>query len=205
MIERLLRTLASIGYVGEEGIGEWTATPLTNAMATEGLAAGHRYEWDFVIHSVVKAPKYLRETGHQTPVDPMNGLSQYGHNTRLSCFNYLQSIPSLYSDFNTFMNQWLGSREDWTTWFPTQKLIDGSKSDTTLLIDIGGGKGQDLEVLRARHPDCGKLVLQELPQVLQGMTTNELDPSIERMEHDFFTEQPVKGTVAALLITRALC
>jgi hypothetical protein len=34
-------------------------------------------------------------------------------------------------------------------------------------------------------------VLQDLPEVID--TIQELNPKIERMHHDFHTEQPVKG------------
>jgi len=50
------------------------------------------------------------------------------------------------------------------------------------------------DAFRAKHPNVpGRLVLQDLPNVLDGI--QQLDQKIERMEYDFYTEQPVKGTV----------
>jgi hypothetical protein len=39
---RVLRALGSIGFVDEIGPQTWQATAITKAMATEGIAAGHR-------------------------------------------------------------------------------------------------------------------------------------------------------------------
>ncbi|KAF5137562.1 O-methyltransferase asqD [Metarhizium anisopliae] len=39
---RILRPLSSVGIVNEVGERQWTATPVTHAMASEGIAAGHR-------------------------------------------------------------------------------------------------------------------------------------------------------------------
>jgi hypothetical protein len=67
-----------------------------------------------------------------------------------------------------------------------------------LLVDVGGGKGHDLQVFwerfcRDEEGMRGELVLQELGSVIEGIREEELDGSVKRMEYDFFMEQPVKG------------
>ena len=194
LIGRILRVCQSIGYVSEVGAQEWAANSLTQALASEGVAAGWRFVWDFMIKSAVQAPKYFRENGHRCPLEPTDGLVQYAHNTKLNSFAHLGMLPSLSSDFNTFMGQSMGARKYWTEWFPIQEqILDDFEPDTALMVDVAGGKGQDLKALRDKFPDSGRLVLQELPQVLREVTADELHPSIERMEYDFFDEQPVKG------------
>lgn len=50
------------------------------------------------------------------------------------------------------------------------------------------------DAFRAKHPNVpGRLVLQDLSNVIDGI--QHLDHKIERMEYDFYTEQPVKGRV----------
>ncbi|KAK8923217.1 O-methyltransferase asqD [Metarhizium anisopliae] len=39
---RILRPLSSVGIVNEVGERQWTTTPVTHVMASEGIAAGHR-------------------------------------------------------------------------------------------------------------------------------------------------------------------
>ena len=102
-------------------------------------------------------------------------------------------MPSLLRDFNNFMGQTMGARQYWVDWFPVEEyLLAGFDSGTTLLVDVGGGKGHDLQAFHARYPGRGKLVLQDLPQALDSIG-DEINPVIERMKQDFFTDQPVKG------------
>lgn len=76
-----------------------------------------------------------------------------------------------------------------------QRLIDGfdtKSKDATLLVDIAGNIGHYTEQFRSKFPDApGRLIVQDLPIVIQGI--QDLHPRIEKMEHDFFTEQPIKG------------
>ncbi|KAJ9661615.1 hypothetical protein H2201_006471 [Coniosporium apollinis] len=61
------------------------------------------------------------------------------------------------------------------------------------LLVKGGNLGHDLEEFRRKHPATpGRLVLQDLRVVIGQI--KELDEKIEPMAHDFFTEQPIKGT-----------
>lgn len=68
--------------------------------------------------------------------------------------------------------------------------------DATLLVDIGGSVGHDLEEFHKHHPSTpGKLILQDLPAVIGDI--KGLDPAITPMEHNFYTEQLIKGEVFA--------
>lgn len=64
--------------------------------------------------------------------------------------------------------------------------------DTVVLVDVGGGKGQASKMIRQGCPGLkGRFILQDRPEVIADIT-EEL-PGIEKMAHDFFKEQPVKG------------
>lgn len=55
------------------------------------------------------------------------------------------------------------------------------------------------ETSRTKHPNApGRLVLQDLPSVIDRI--DQLDVSIERMKHDFYAEQPLKGTYGEKLL-----
>ena len=74
-----------------------------------------------------------------------------------------------------------------------------------LIVDQGGGKGHDLEEFVERmgmgeregegegEVLDGKLVLQDLPAVVEQARTG-LNPRVTAMAHDFFEDQPVRGT-----------
>lgn len=79
-----------------------------------------------------------------------------------------------------------------------ENLIQNAKieHDAVFLVDIGGGKGHDLQEMCCKHPDLpGKLVLQDLKDVIEEAKTSSLDERIVTMEHDFFTKQPIIGVV----------
>lgn len=88
--------------------------------------------------------------------------------------------------------------------YPVQeKLIDGAstKESDVFIVDVGGNKGHDLEEFRSKWPTApGRLILQDRPQVLGDIKS--LNSAIEPMEHDFYTEQPVKGECVFFRVMR---
>lgn len=76
-----------------------------------------------------------------------------------------------------------------------ERLGNGMKQGTeeVLLVDVGGGLGHDLELLKQQHAHVpGRLILQDKAEVINQITaTNTV---FEKMVHDFFTPQPVHGT-----------
>lgn len=80
------------------------------------------------------------------------------------------------------------------------RLGNGLKGDgeAVLVVDVGGGMGHDLEEFKAKHPGLvGRLILQEREEVVNQI--QGLSSGIEATVHDFFTEQPVKGTLSLLV------
>jgi hypothetical protein len=153
------------------------------------------------VSSAIKAPKYLRESKYKAPSEPTDGFVQYANQTKHNIFEYLQSMPPLFQDFNLFMGNTMGAREYWHDWYDVQgRLLSGFESSAgpTLLVDIGGGKGHDLVAFDSTFSKGdksydGQLVLQDLPQVLDDVAEDQLSSKIQKMTHDFFEDQPVKG------------
>ena len=64
------------------------------------------------------------------------------------------------------------------------------------LVDVGGGQGQAIAQILQAHTELSpeKMVLQDQPSVIALARTSDLLPkSVVKMEHDFWTPQPVKG------------
>ncbi|KAF2184635.1 sterigmatocystin 8-O-methyltransferase [Zopfia rhizophila CBS 207.26] len=187
LISRILRLMASVHFVEEA------------AMASAPISAGHRFVFDVLVSSAIKAPKFLRETGYKAPTEPTDGFVQYANQTKYDIFDYLASMPSLFQDFNLFMGNTMGSRAYWCDWYDVKgRVLDGfdESKGPALLVDVAGGNGHDLQIFHDKFKQKGypgKLVLQELPKVLEGIKEGELDAKIERAEYDFFTEQPARG------------
>lgn len=87
-----------------------------------------------------------------------------------------------------------------SNFYPVEKnLVEGAKTEdnAVFLVDVGGGKGHDLQELYQKHPKLpGKLILQDLKGVIEEATASGLDRKLVFMEHDFFTKQPITGRYA---------
>jgi hypothetical protein len=71
---------------------------------------------------------------------------------------------------------------------------DSSTASKPIIVDIGGNQGVDLQYFVKLYPQIdARLVLQDLPETLQGIPPGFLDPKIEQMAYNFFEEQPIKG------------
>ncbi|KAJ2990916.1 hypothetical protein NUW58_g2723 [Xylaria curta] len=195
LIVRLLRTLTPVGLLDEVVEKTWQATPVTIAMASEGIAAGHRMVGEVLMTGAQMGSKYLRENGYHCPTDPKAGFVQYAFQTELSTFELISTMPDTFRDFNAFMGRTVGARKKWLEWYDVPgRLIQGARKDAPLLVDVGGGKGHDTLRFHELHPNSGHLVLQDLAPVLASSL--DLPNEIEKMPYDFFTAQPVKGARA---------
>ena len=97
--------------------------------------------------------------------------------------------------FNTYMTGNHDTRPSWIDWYPVEeRLLKDAKADNAavLMVDIAGGRGHYLAAFKDKFPHArGRMILQEVPNVIRDV--QGLDSSIERMEHDMFEPQPVKG------------
>lgn len=72
------------------------------------------------------------------------------------------------------------------------EMASGTGEDDVAFIDVGGGNGSQLAVLKKACPDVkGRMILQDQAYVLERAVEVE---GMEKMAYDFLTEQPVKGS-----------
>lgn len=140
-------------------------------------------------------PDYFRLNGYISPTDSLHCPFQLAFATDLPFFEHMCQNPEMLKDFNTFMAGNRGGRKHWIDWYPVESQILSAipnADNDTLLVDVGGGKGHDLERFLGKYPQTkGKLILQDLPSTIDSIQL--LSPDIRPMSHDFFTLQPVKG------------
>lgn len=153
-----------------------------------------------ITSGVLALPAYLKKNNYRNPADGSNCAFQLGFNTDLHFFNFLQEKPAHAIEFNNHMTVYHQGRPSWMDpgFYPVTALAEGTNigSDDVLIVDMGGSMGHDLSEFRRKWRDLpGRLVLQDLPAVVEQAKTTKLDPAIELTVHDFFTEQPVKGTI----------
>lgn len=121
-------------------------------------------------------------------------LFEFAHGTS-SIFGLLQKHPEQKKSFDDYMaSRRLTDAPQWFEVYPAVERLQNARKDpnAVLLVDVGGGPGQELARFKERNPDIpGRLVLQDLPLTLRQI--EKLPECIEMMEHDFFNAQPVKG------------
>ncbi|KAJ5297875.1 S-adenosyl-L-methionine-dependent methyltransferase [Penicillium antarcticum] len=195
LVDRILRTLASIGYVQERGAELYAPSPLSYELtqrATIGMMDSLFREWQ---PAITRGPEFLQITGYQNPEDPWAGPFQQAYETKDAVWEWLEKRPEELARFNPFMEGVRENRQHWVDWFPMQEqVLNGSSGsyDQPLLIDLGGGRGHDIAYFAARFPDVpGRLILEDISPVIDD--TQKLDPKIERFKHDLLTPQPIKG------------
>lgn len=139
------------------------------------------------------APEFFRQRGYSSPTDTKKGLVQLALKTEQTTFEHIISNPALLRDFNLFMGNAMGARKSWLDWYPVQsQLLNDADPQKPLLVDVGGGKGHDLIAFYKQFPNAGRLVVEDLPAVLEPL--GEFSAVIEQVQHDFFSgDQPVKG------------
>lgn len=135
-------------------------------------------------------PQFLESTRFKN-VEGSPGPFQHSHNTEDGMFPWLMKNPTMMRNFNAFMAGSLETRQDWFNTFPVDEILlnDAVKdnSEAILLVDIGGGEGHDIQAFHDAYPTApGKLVLQDLPPVIDNIKDNKLSPAIIQQKHDFF-------------------
>ena len=155
------------------------------------------------VHSQVlaKLPNYFKQKGdYKNPSDVNAGPFQFASGYKGTYFDWLEETPDQQEAFNRMMALTRLERgEQWFEFFPTEERFGSMDPSAPLLVDVGGGLGHDLTAFHTKFPNLpGKLILQDLPVVINNV---KLDAAIERIAHDFFQPQPVRGAKAYYLRT----
>jgi hypothetical protein len=149
--------------------------------------------------SIYKLPEYFRSTGYQNPDDATDGPFQFSYRTSKHWFSWATEHPDISQQFNNHMSAYHQGRPSWMDYdfYPVDDcLINGLKPDpdAVLLVDVGGGLGHDLQEFQRKYPTApGRLILQDKPDVVDQIFSTM--GRIEVMAHDFFCEQPIKGSI----------
>ncbi|KAB8226869.1 S-adenosyl-L-methionine-dependent methyltransferase [Aspergillus alliaceus] len=195
LVERILRVLATIDFVEKLEHGLYAPSLLSYEMAQRTTIGVMDSLFCESLPAITRTPEFLQITGYQNPVNPYAGPMQYAFGTDLAIWDWLADHIEALSRFNTYMEGIRGSRPHWVDWFPVQQqVLRGASQEVTqpLLVDIAGGRGHDIAYFDERFPGApGRLILEDLPSVIDDI--QNLNSKVERIKHDFFTAQPIKG------------
>jgi hypothetical protein len=199
LIERLLKFVAVENHVQETGPNEYLPNDTTRMLASfegEGMVKDL-----YLLNDMASImPKYFKERNYTNPTKQDESAWFWRH--QMHYFEYLNSPGN-----EEWLEAFKGSMRFKTLldkrWFDEEAIVagvfgNGVSKDEVLMIDVGGADGSDLANFRKAHPDIsGRLILQDLPQLVNSLDASSLKAKgVEAMDHDMFSEQPIKGAKA---------
>ena len=188
-----------MGTIYEADVDRFLPTPLSTVLVRPIYADGFPVVQEVVDPAVRRLHDCLSKNQYRNPSSFLESPFQLAHNTEDTFFQYLQRHPRFLAMFNNHMTATHASLSNWMNAksYPFEKdLVKGcsEEDDAILFVDVGGGNGHHLMELCRQYPTVDKrMVLQDQASVIEGLANIKLDPRIQPMAHDFFTEQPIKG------------
>ena len=196
LLKRILRLLAAQGALRQVAPGTYAATPLSQTLVQDDAAASTpAFLTDLTGPLLLGTLEFLKSIGYISPADVMNCPFQLPFNAKSSFFEWLHAHPNAATTFNRTMSGYNSQRPNWFQFFPVeQSLLAEASPDQAILVDIGGGHGQDISRFAQRFPQTvGQLVLQDEPPVIEGA---KADPGVKATSHEFITPHPIEGARA---------
>ncbi|RAH86208.1 S-adenosyl-L-methionine-dependent methyltransferase [Aspergillus japonicus CBS 114.51] len=194
LVERIMRVIAAMDFVGEDGPGQYRATLLSKEMTGKKSGIVDTLFLDLA-PAILQTPAFLRDTHYQNPEDQSAGPIQYTYHTQMNSFEWLANHKAAHARFHAYVEGVREGQSDWVDWFPVQtRILDGyaSKPSDPLIVDIAAGSGRDMLAFKRKFPDvAGRIIIQDLPAVFQDVHCQDL--GLEKIEHDAFAPQPVVG------------
>ncbi|KAI5861161.1 S-adenosyl-L-methionine-dependent methyltransferase [Durotheca rogersii] len=213
LLARVLRYLASFGFVREVGAGRWAASHLGDNLCGTGQSAGVCHMVDNCFAAFVALPAFLRRHAYRAPAaadastDTAFALGNGLAPDAGSFFAWLRARPEHARSFNVFMGahrtgvrSWLDDGGGRVVAAIARALAAVAAADPApvAFVDIGGGVGHQCKALRKRAPHLqGRIVLEDLEEVVASA---ELEDGIEALGIDFLKEQPIKGKRRIVLL-----
>ncbi|EXK40573.1 hypothetical protein FOXG_20330 [Fusarium oxysporum f. sp. lycopersici 4287] len=198
LLERFMRHFVAHKVVRFSKSTGWHATTLSNTLAQENYQHSISFCQRAAAKSFCHFPDHFKQANYQHP-GLTDGPYQYAHNWSLPFFDWLAANPPFVNLFGSFMSVYRAGNTYWWTFYPVEERLS-SGFDTNIsdvfLVDVGGGRGHDLLSFSNSIKPPGRLILQDLPEVIADVTDKSV---FETQKHDFFTPQPVQHARAYFL------
>ena len=194
LLGRLLRLMATCEVIIEDGEDMYRHTDFSDALKDrDGIRNGIFHFYDVAIPQMAKLPEYFKQNAYQCPTDNDHPPLEYILGAT-NFWSWLQEHSPADQHFNNFLATARRGQPPWPSYYPIHdRLLQDFTSEKPLVVDVGGGIGRDLSYLAHVLPDKYKnarLILQDLPSVIESAQKESLDPRIRPMAHSFFNPQP---------------
>ena len=193
-----MRACTSTHMFNETGEATYSHNPLSLAFAKSSNRDMFKQMYDFAGKGVYALPEFLASTGYKHAGDYSDGSFQLGHSTSLGIWEFLKEDPERLKVFNSGMQSLatIGNNKSAGSYpFDRQLGETPCSPEEVLIVDIGGGRGQALEAIKENFPELkGRMILEDLPNVIEEAKASGLPPFIETRAASFFEPQSMHGT-----------
>ncbi|KAK8135203.1 hypothetical protein PG984_007215 [Apiospora sp. TS-2023a] len=197
ILESIMDYLCTQGMVVEAEIRRYAPTPLSRLLLAPIFNDAVTHFHDNCLPGFAAFHRVLKEPGNSW-ADSLTAF-KLGQHTDEDFYTWLETHPANQAAFHRFMEAQFASLPTWLDVFDVKAELGccgaGARpAAEVMFVDVGGGNGSQCAGLRKAWPDMrGKMILQDKPQVLEKALGVE---GMEKMGHDFLTEQPVKDARA---------
>lgn len=198
LVGRILRHLGAWSVLCEIGKDQYAPTETSIALLDPKVNSGIDYWIYLSAVGMSHLPRFIENGGYERGNEPGKGNWEQATGTGQHFFAWLNEHPDALRAFTSHLQAFTEGRASWISMFPVEdRLIEGADPNGPLIVDVGGGVGQDVQAFQDAYPQGpGRLFLQDLQQVISQSTAG---PEIEKQAYDFFSPQPVRGARAYLL------
>lgn len=198
LTRRLLRVLAANEIVSQTSLDTYAPTDFSQILTNDNAASTVSFMNDVCLPCFAQVPAYFCRNGYKNPTGPHNAPWMSCMGTSTGLFGWLHEHPEQLANFGALQAGTQSLVPFWADIYPIEQLMQDFQytpgdAYNALLVDVGGGTGSDINRFHQRYPQHpGHLILQDLDEVIESA---EVDGSIVKMPHDFFTPQPISGAL----------
>jgi hypothetical protein len=204
LLERLLRILVCTGFLKSPEPHQYAHTKHSHAytlMPGPGMFFQLVYDESFLMISNLHM--YLADKGFKEPMDERYSPYAWNHKQEgTPIYEIMAQHPERLHAFQAGLAH-ADASIPLLGYYDFGQLGEGDDSRISM-VDVGGGAGHVVAQILKAYPqlDPSKFVLEDLPPVIKKASENEnLPKSVQRIQHNFFTEQPVKGKPSRILLS----
>ncbi|TVY19763.1 O-methyltransferase fsr2 [Lachnellula arida] len=203
ILRAVARMAMTVGVLCETEDGRLAHNPLSAALVTDDDLA----TWlSHILNRSVPCMRAFPQAAVNWPNPAKGNETAYNvaMNTDLPFFDHLKANPDIGAEFGKYMQ----SQAKVNTGASVDHLVTGfdwAALGNAKIVDVGGNSGSASLALAQAFPHL-RFIVQDLPDPIQqarsqaeSSFSKETAARIEFMEHDFFTEQPVKDADIYLL------
>ncbi|KAH6676315.1 putative sterigmatocystin 8-O-methyltransferase precursor [Halenospora varia] len=188
ILDSLLQYMSTHHMIEETSPQHFSPTKMSNILMSPLFVDG-------VIHFHDNCLPAFQSLNHTLshPTDPRTAF-EIGQNSAVDFYTWLETHPIQSGAFHRFMEAQFATLPTWLSVVDFENEFGKATEDETpVLVDVGGGKGQQILGLQTKSPSLkGRYILQETPAVL-AKAPEEINKStaITKIAYDYLTPQPI--------------